>query len=266
MKKQLLLTLLPAAFAFTAHAETFLVDFNTADSGGYPDSSTWNILAAAGDLDGSALENSSGSNASGVTLGYSGDTWYVNTRNGTEVLATAANAPSWVGSASATSASSDYFYTSPDTGTGSVDTGIFTLAGFTEGDKISFDLWASRENSNSLANYEYSLDSGVTWLGLNVLNSDGSVETEDGWDTNTTQSQLFGGQVDGGSEGRYMNVANLTIGASEDFQIRVNDNGDGKYVVVNAMRLTVIPEPSTSAALLGMLALCFSIVRRNRKN
>jgi hypothetical protein len=261
MKKKILFTCLPVAFAFAANAETFLIDFNSADTGGYPDSSTWNILAEAGDLDGSALENSSGSTASGITLAYSGDTLNVNTRTGTEVLATAGNAPSWVGSASATSASSDYFYTSPDY---NVDSGIFTLAGFTEGDQISFDIWASRENVNSLAYYEYSLDSGITWLGFNVLNSDGSLETEDGWDSNTTQLQYFGGQVDGGSEGRYMNISDLTIGASGDFQIRVSDDADGTYVVLNAMRLTVIPEPSTSVVFLGLLALTLPLIRRNR--
>jgi hypothetical protein len=265
MKKSVLLTLLPVAFAFAANAETFLVDLNTTESGTYPGgSSAWNAFAAPVDVNGSALNNSSGLSTSGITLSYTG-TMQDSTRNAsTATLTNPGLAPSWVGNATDTAASSDYFWTS-----NSVADASFTLTfgGLNTGDKVSLDLWTSRDDTPSGGNYEYSLDSGATWFGFNVLKSDGSAETAAGWDSEDTQSQLFNNQSDGNVAGRYMNVGDVTIGASKTLSVRVSDPDGataGYYAVASAMQLVVIPEPSTSAAILGLLVFSLPLIRRKR--
>jgi hypothetical protein len=271
MKKKILLTLLPAVLAFAANAETFLVDFNTADSGTYPGSSAWNSYALPGDINtGGALSNSSGLDTTGITLSYTG-TMRDSTNSGTNALINPANAPSWVGSSTATAASSDYFFT--DNGEATTPAS-FTLqfSGFNEGDQVSLDLWASRNAVNAEGNYEYSYN-GTDWFGFNVLKQDGSAETDtliaDGWDTNTTQSQTFNNQTDGSALGRYMNVGGLAITDTESLYVKVTDPigaNVGVYAVLGAVQLVVIPEPSTSAALFGMLALGLTLIRRNRQS
>jgi hypothetical protein len=266
MKKKILFTLLPVVFAFGANAETFLVDFNDADSGTYPGSSTWNAYADPADVDGSTLSNSSGSDVTGITLSYTG-TMQVSGTSGTGALADSADAPAWVGSSTATAASSDYFWT--DNKEADADSpASFTLqfAGFDEGDQVSLDLWASRNAVNAEGNYEYSYN-GIDWFGFNVLQQDGSAETAAGWDTNTTQSQVFDNDLDGSDEGRYMNVGDLTITDTESLYIKVTDpvgSNVGIYAVLSGMQLVVIPEPSTSAALIGLLVFSLPLIRRKR--
>jgi hypothetical protein len=264
MKKKILFTLLPVAFAFGANAETFLVDFNTTEAGTYP-SGSWNTFAAPGDVNGSVISNSSGFNTSGITLSYSGTMQDSSRYAITGTLTNPELSPSWVGNATDTAASSDYFWTSNSEADASF---TLTFGGFDVGDQVSLDLWASRDDAPSGGNYEYSLDDGLTWFGFNVLKSDGSAETADDWSLNDTKSQVFNNKSDGNDEGRYMNVGDLTIGASETLSVRVSDPDGataGYYTVASAVRLVVIPEPSASAVLLGMLALGLTVIRRNRQ-
>src|SRR5687767_6610038 len=61
------------ALATSLSAQTYLLDFNTADPSGYPQgSSAWNIYAAPTDINGSVIKSTTGSTAAGLTLSKAG--------------------------------------------------------------------------------------------------------------------------------------------------------------------------------------------------
>ncbi|MDF3128472.1 hypothetical protein P0Y35_04630 [Kiritimatiellaeota bacterium B1221] len=242
-------------------AETFLVDFNTLNSTGYV-GGTWNVYARPDDITGSTIVNNSGTTSAytlskGGTINDSGN-------GGTRAFNNSSGGPSWVttdGSLTNTSAASDYFYTSTNANT------FFTITfgNLTPGDIVDLDLWASRADlSSGQGTYSYSLDGGTTHFGFNVLEKDGSASTSRGWDTNNSLQQAFLAQTDGNNNARYMNMNALTIGASGTLEIKVDDNSSSNWAPLNAIRLTVIPEPSTFTFLL--VAGIGVIISRRRLN
>ena len=243
--------LVNSAFAST----TFNIDFNDIDSSG-SSTETWNTYGAHTDLVSSTTLVDSQNNSSSIFITATGN---ILTSSGTN-LSNPANRPAWL----AEFASDDFFWTDNDTGNTELS---FTTSfgGLTTGNTLSLDLFAARASGLVLeANYEYSLDGGGTWLGFTVLENDGTAATTDGWNVNDTQSQLFNLDENGGYEdGRYLNVSNILLTGST-FDIKVTVPGAANYAGINAMKLTVIPEPGSYALMLGLLALGAQALRRRR--
>lgn len=154
-------------------------------------------------------------------------------------------------------ASGDYFHTNTN---GAANTLTLTIAGLTMGNTFSLDMLASRVDNNASGIYEYSLNGGTSWSGFTVLNSDGTVATTDGWNTNNTQTQARHTNTQGYALHHYMNLSDVTLTGST-LQIRATDSnlgttGTGNYTVINAVPFTVVPEPSSfGLALVGLDAL-----------
>lgn len=244
--------------ASTSVAETFLIDLNTTSSPTTPTvGGTWNVYAAPADVNGGILKNATGANTT-ATLSISG-TFSDSTNGGSAVFNNTSpdSLPSWATSSTDNGASGDYFYTNTSA---TADSFTLTIANLTPGNTFSLDLLASRQDANASGLYEYSLNGGTTWSGFTVLNSNGTLATTDGWNTNNTQTQAFHNSAQGFSLHRYMNASGGTLTGST-LQIRTTDStlgttGTGTYSVINAVRVTVVPEPSTMAFMvLGLTAL-----------
>ncbi|MDQ8208894.1 PEP-CTERM sorting domain-containing protein [Coraliomargarita sp. SDUM461003] len=253
-----LLTLLPlsAILASSAFASTtYNIDFNDTDSSG-SSTETWNTYNEHTDLVSGTTLVDSQNNSSSVFITATGD---ILTSSGNN-LSNPATRPAWLPEFAA----DDFFWTGNDTGNNELS---FTTSfgGLTTGNTLSLDLFAARESSLVLeANYEYSLDGGSTWSGFTVLESDGSAATTDGWNSNDTQSQLFNLDENGGYEdGRYLSISNIVLTGST-FDVKVTVPGAANYAGINAMKLTIIPEPGSYALMLGLLALGAQALRRRR--
>lgn len=238
----------------TALAATIVkVDLNDAAGSGGPGAGTWNTYAAPTDINGSAMLDYDTGLSSGLTLSRAG-TITDSATSGTSTVFnnTSPNSePLWATSASVNSASGDYFFTSTAGGSFSF---TLTIAGLTAGDIFSMDLLASRNEASIIGTvrggrFGYSLDGGTTWLGFQVLNSDGTVATASGWDTTNTWATDFQLKADGYDNHRYMHIGGVTLTGST-LQIRVMDDAGGGYNVLNAFQLNVVPEPSSLALLL----------------
>ncbi|WP_309380858.1 PEP-CTERM sorting domain-containing protein [Cerasicoccus frondis] len=241
-----------------AYAQTsaYLFDFNTTQSGSYPDASTWNIYAEPGDISG-AVSDTSGDSSAGVILGFSGD--FIDS-TGTGLYND--NGPAWT---DANAPAGDFFWTG--TNLSSVSEFTLSLTGLSQGSMIALDIFASRNSGNALLGfYEYSIDNGASWNGFTVLDNTGSAVTTDGWGVNTTQTQEFDLDNDGFEIGRYMNIANVSIGSAESIQVRVTKPANtSSYVGINSMQFMVsIPEPSTYALIFGLLLGGMAILRARR--
>ena len=242
------------------HAETFLFDFNnTADANGYVGGpGAWNAYAVPAEVNGSTIANITGDATKGYTLDYTG-TMKDSSNGNSNTFNNSNGGPSWVttdGSLANTAAAADYFFTNNGSNT------EFTLIieNLTPGDTLSLDLWTTRVSSSSARGfYSYSLD-GTNFFGLNVLEKDGTPSTANNWDTKTTLNQLYSAESQGNNNGRYMNISSLTVGASGTLHLNVNDNTVSEWAPLGAMRLTVIPEPSTFAMMIvagmGLLITC----------
>ncbi|WP_269524546.1 hypothetical protein [Coraliomargarita parva] len=247
------LTGLCAGQLLTAQTQ-FNIDFNTAGDFGSNNDSGWNVYAAPVDVDGSTLITSTDA-ASSITLSQSGVIADSTAGN----LSVGASRPSWVVS----DAGNDFFFT--DT-SGVNESFTLTFGGMTAGNNISLDIYACRTSTAAVdGTYEYSLDGGSTWFGFDVLTNAGSLETADGWDGVDTKSQTFDISSDGYDNGRYMNISDVTLTGST-LLIRVTEaNVSGAYVGVNAMRLTVIPESSTYASILGLAGICSAVFLKRKR-
>lgn len=249
-----------------ASATVFLIDLNENAGSPLPSGQTWNTYAAPTNITGATILNSTGQSSS-VTFSVTG-TITDNTANfGTAVFdpnqSGVVNLPSWVVAAGANGAAGDNFFTNNSTTTAASYT--LTFGGLTAGDIVSIDLLASRNSGSALGFFDYSLDGGSTWTGFRVLNADGTVATTNGWDTNNTQNQVFGLQSQGFTLHRYMNAADLTLTGST-LRIRTTDANDttSTFSAINAIQVTVTPEPTTGA-LLVMAMACLGC-RRHRKS
>ncbi|WP_309387445.1 PEP-CTERM sorting domain-containing protein [Cerasicoccus frondis] len=256
-----------ALLSVSAQADVFLIDFNNvANSNGYPGgASAWNAYTAPSGVNGSQIADTIGSTGMGLTLNHSG-TMTDSSNGNANTFNNATGGPSWVttdGSLANTAAAADYFFTSTN-----VDTDFtITFGNLTPGDTVDIDLWMSRNStSGSYGFYEYSLDGGVSWFGLNVLEKDGTATSAAYWVGNTTQDVVFRALEDGNDAARYMNVAGVTVGGAGTLDVRVNDSSAGSWAGLAAARLTVtpVPEPSTYAMLLGVAVLGIVYVRRRR--
>ncbi len=248
-------TIYPLLFCLTAAASAqtiFNIDLNTVDG----DAGTgWNVYAAPTDVNGSTLTTSTNA-ASAVTLSANGN--LVDSLGSN--LSNAVNRPSWV----PVNAGDDFFWTD-NNGTGGGESFTLIFGGFRIGNEVSLDIFASRSSSASVfGNYKYSLDGGTNWFGFDVLKNDGTAETANGWGTNDTQSQTFHINNDGYDNGRYMNMADVTL-TGTTLQIRATETTlDDAYIGINAMRLTVIPEPNNYALLAGVLGMSYVMLRRHQ--
>lgn len=237
----------------TASAQTFLLDFNTTAGDGGPNG-IWNVYAGTADINGGVLLNSAGV-PSLLTLSKSGT--MTDSGNGGPATifdnTVPDSLPSWVTSSTDNRASGDYFFTAVSA---TADTFTLTIANLTPGSTFSLDLLASRNDANLPGGlYEYSLGGGV-WTGFTVLNSDGSLATTADWNQFNTQTQAFNNKTQGYDLHRYMNVSNVTL-TGTTLQIRVTDSAledasiNTSYTVLNAVRLSIVPEPS----MFGLLGL-----------
>ncbi|WP_050028558.1 PEP-CTERM sorting domain-containing protein [Verrucomicrobium sp. BvORR034] len=246
-----------------ASATVFLIDLNENAGSPLPSGQTWNTYAAPANITGATILNSTGQSSS-VTFSVTG-TITDNTANfGTAVFdpnqSGVVNLPSWVVSAGANGAAGDNFFTNNSTTTAASYT--LTFGGLTAGDIVSIDLLASRNSGSALGFFDYSLDGGSTWTGFRVLNADGTIATTNGWDTNTTKSQEFGLQSQGFVLHRYLNAADLTLTGSS-LMIRTTDanTSTNTFSAINAIQVTVTPEPTTGALLMMAMA-CLGCRRR----
>ncbi len=241
--KAIILGTAAISVSMLSSAETYLMDFNTFQSSGGYVGSNWNTYATPGDVTG-AIQDNTGSILAGVSLEVTGDLGDT-THSGYFTNATGGAA--WAttdGSLGNTQAVGDYF---DSNSTGSP--AIFTFGGLTAGDTVSLDIFASSTaNSDSPRGYySYSLDQGATYFGFDVVEKDGTVFVAGGAGQNYFNAFSYGN-----TDARYMNISSLTVGASGNVQVKVlQDPGFGRYAVVSAMQLTVIPEPSTFALLIA---------------
>lgn len=243
-----------------------LVDLNelagTAGPGGF-----WNSYAAPANINGSAVRDS-GNALTAVTLGRSG-TMTDNGNFGTTVFnpgaggAGVAFLPSWVTDANGNDdAAADNFFTSNSVS--GAQSFTLTFGGFNPTDTVSVDLLAARDSGSALGFFEYSLDGGDTWAGFTVRNADGTLATADGWNTNDTRSQLFNMDTQGHGLHRYMTATSLAVtGSTLDIRTTDANTTTSTFSGMNALRLTVVPEPGSAGLLVaGLLAL--GGVRRRR--
>lgn len=250
---------------FKASATVYLIDLNENAGSPLPSGQTWNTYAAPSNITGATIVNSAGQSSS-VTFSVTG-TITDNTANfGTAVFdptqSGVVNLPTWVAAGGANGAAGDNFFTNNSTTTAASYT--LTFGGLTAGDIVSIDLLASRNSGSALGFFDYSLDGGSTWAGFRVLNADGTLATTNGWDTKNTQSQVFGLQSQGFTLHRYMNAADLTLTGSS-LMIRTTDANDttSTFSAINAIQVTVTPEPTTGALL--VMAMAWLGSRRRRK-
>lgn len=246
-------------------ATVFLIDLNENAGSPLPSGQTWNTYAAPSNITGATILNAAGQSSS-VTLSVTG-TITDNTANGGLVVfdpnqSGVVNLPAWVAAGGANGAAGDNFFTNNSTSSAASFT--LTFGGLTAGDTVSIDLLASRNSGSALGFFDYSLDGGSTWAGFRVLNADGTLATTNGWDTQNTQSQVFGLQSQGFTLHRYMNATDLTLTGSS-LMIRTTDANDttSTFSAINAIQVTVTPEPTTGA-LLVMAMACLGCRRRRK--
>ncbi|HBR93325.1 MAG TPA: hypothetical protein DEA90_04085 [Opitutae bacterium] len=257
-------TLAPFVLTISAQAQVFLVDFNnTADGNGYPGGgSTWNAYATPSEVNGSVIQATNGSTASGITLDYTDGTMRDSSNGNSNTFDNTDGGPAWVttdGSFGNTAAAADYFFT--DNGSDADFT--VTFGNLAVGEEVNLDLWMSRVGStSSYGHYTYSLDGGVNWNGFTVLEKDGSASTDTRWLASDTQATTFRAETDGNDNARYMNISGIIIGAVGTLDVKVDDTSSSNWTGLAAMRLTVIPEPASFAMLLGGLALASRVLRR----
>ncbi|WP_269522993.1 PEP-CTERM sorting domain-containing protein [Coraliomargarita parva] len=250
------------ASALTLSAQTtYLIDFNTTrTTSTFPGgASAWNVYAADTDIEGSAvtIADTSGSTATGITLIGAGS---LTDSGNTETLDN--GGPSWVTEGNSSNAAGDYFFTSTGSGAESF---TLTFGNLVEDSQISLDLFSSRYTDTATGYFEYSIDDGSTWYGFSVLEKDGTATTDVYWLGEDTSSSPYRGKSDGDALGRYMNEI-ITLSGTTSLQIKVTDyvTGSGTYTVLNALRLTVIPEPSNYALISAGFAAGLIALRRRR--
>lgn len=230
----------------TSQDGTYLVDLNTtaeAAGGVYADhpggAAAWNIYATPGDIDGSAIADTTGSRATGIFLDISG-TVTDSTTKVTDIFNNPTGGPAWVttdGELKNAAAAADYFYTRVNEE--GIQSFTLTFGNLKPGNHASIDVWFSRVNGGS-GLYDYSLDSGKTWLPFTVLEKDGAISTTDGWDGKNTATRRFSGITDGNRKARYMNASGVVL-TGPALQIRVTDDSEDKgcWSAISAVRLQI---------------------------
>ena len=258
-----------ASLSATAVASTILFDFNTVNGSGGP-GGIWNVYAAPSNLNSGAFLLDSTGATTPLKISVSGTITDSSNAGDAAIFnhLTPDSLPAWATSSTDNTASGDYFFTSTST---AADSFTLTITGLTAGDTLSLDLLASRNDTAMPgALYEYSLNGGASWLGFSVLNSDGSLALTDGWDTFNTQTKAFNNEGQGYNLHRYMNVNGITATGST-VQLRVTDSNlndatiTNSYAVLNAVQLTIVPEPATVGLLSLGLGLGALIRRRSSR-
>ena len=258
------------AFAASLSAQTYLLDFNTTDTSGYPQgASAWNIYATPADINGSAIKSTTGSTAAGLTLSKSG-TMTDSTQGGTTgVFGNTTGGPSWLtnnGTLGNTSAAGDYFFTNTNT-SAVADSFTITVGGLVAGSTVSLDLWMSRASGQGGDGYfDYSLDGGASWQGFNVAEKNGALSTDVYWAGKITSSTIYRAYTDGWAAGRYM-TSQSVVATGTTLLFRATDTGSGTtWTGIGAVQLQVsaVPEPHAYAAVFAAVAFVYGATRRRR--
>jgi hypothetical protein len=255
--------------ASSAHAATttVLVEFSETLLGDGP-GGTWNKFSAPSGITGGTLVDPTGG-ATVITFAFAGtlnNSGNAGTANAYDNTSAVGN-PAWVATTTNNLVAGDLFFTDNGTGgPGGVGQATFTFGGLTAGQTFSLDFLGARNTGVADGFYEYSIDGGATFEGLNVLNPDGTLAT-DAWTGFNTKTKSFDNLADGYTAHRYMNVSDIALTGST-LQFRATDISatSGNFAALNAMRLTVsdpVPEP----AAVGLLAVAAgaSLGRRRRR-
>jgi len=125
---------------------------------------------------------------------------------------------------------------------------------------VDFDLnlIAGGKNHSAYSEqyFSYSLDGGSTWTGFDIYNSDGSLHQPD-----SLFNYVFGYTAQAGRE---LVATGLSLTTGDSLVIRSTDpvtSASGW----NALQLTVVPEPSVAAILLGVAAFVTVLSSRPRR-
>jgi hypothetical protein len=241
--------------ATTAHAATttVLVELSETLAGDGP-GGTWNKFAAQGNITGGTLVNPSGG-ATAITLAYAGtlnNSGNAGTANAYDNTSAVGN-PSWVATTTNNLVAGDLFFTDNGTGgPGGIGQVTFTFGGLAAGQTVSLDFLGARNTTAADGFYEFSIDGGATFQGLNVLSPDGT-PAGGTWTGFNTQTKSFDNLADGYTAHRYMNVSDVALtGTTLQLRARDIDTTSGNFAAMNAMRLTVtdaVPEPAAASLL-----------------
>jgi hypothetical protein len=254
------------AFATSLSAQTYLLDFNTADTSGYPQgSSAWNIYAAPTDINGGLIKSTTGSTAAGLTLSKSGTMTDSANSGSVNVFGNTTGGPSWLtnnGTLGNTGAAGDYFYTSTNS---TVDSFTMTVGGLTAGSAVTLDLWMSRSSgAGGDGFFDYSMDGGGSWTGFKVAEKSGVLSTDAYWSGNTTASTTYRAYTDGWVGARYMTSQSVVMTGTTLIFRATDATTTGGWTGIGAVQLQVsaIPEPHTYAAAFGAVAFVYGATRR----
>lgn len=251
-----------AAMMPRAEGLVILIDFGTANSGALPPG-MWTQYSTPTGINGGFVKNAETGVNSPVTLSYTGHLTSSSNNGPTAAYDpnSAVGNPSWVATTTAGGAAADLFYTN-NTATASPGQVVFRFGGLSAGDRFSLDFLGARASGQADGYYEYSLN-GTDYFGLNVMTPSGELETADGWAGMNTQTKYFDNNADGFAAHRYMNVSDVLLtGSNLYFRATDISTANGNFAALNAMRLTIVPEPSAAVLLLpGLLGM---LVRRRR--
>jgi len=253
--------------AASASADIFLLDFNTSQTtGGYPAGNTWNVYPAPANITG-PITNTAGSAAAGISISLKAGSVIADSATSGNIAynpTTGGGGPEWlVGPSPYTNAQAagDYFFTANNGAV--VDSFTIVFSGLTIGDTVSIDLWASREaGQNGNGRYSYSLDGGLSSNGFFVLERDGTATSEAYWTGNNTMTTTFRVGTDAHANGRYMSIGNVLL-TGTTLELTVRDDPSDPFAILSAMRISVVPEPSSLAVFL-LAGAVVSLYRRRR--
>jgi hypothetical protein len=252
--KNLTLGLAALVACATAHSAVVLVDFGNAKAD--PTDPNWNsgiTVAGSGTYD---LIDTTGA-TTGIDISFSGG--ISDSTSGSDHSETRTDYPAW--SDSSDLVLQDRVWQTSGT------TGTMTISGLSSGNTYSFELFSGYAFGSAGRNpVDYQMtDNGGLVEGFHVETTgvDYSFGTTVTWYTHQTH---LSSPEDPADYAGWIGWYDMTPNASGEITLFVNTNGgSNSRGALNAMQITVVPEPSSYAALAGLLTLGVVFFRRRRE-